>query len=57
MPWWLTFALDWFPAVLVALAITWWLELPLGATLVVFLLIAGVTRVSVRAWKRARGIG
>jgi hypothetical protein len=57
MPWWLTFALDWFPAVLVALAITWWLDLPLGATLVVFLLIAGVTRVSVRAWKRARGIG
>jgi hypothetical protein len=55
MPWWLTLALDWFPAVLVALLAKWWLELPLGATVLVFLIVVGVTKVAQRLVRAARG--
>lgn len=46
MPWWLSIALDWFPAVLVALLVAWWLDLPpvSGATLLVFLMVVGTTK-------------
>lgn len=55
MPWWLSFALDWFPAVLVALAAMWWLELPIGASIVVFLLVVGISRLVQRLLRRGGG--
>lgn len=55
MPWWLSFALDWFPAVVVALAVAWWLELPLGATVVLFLLVVGASRLVQRLFRRGAG--
>jgi hypothetical protein len=55
VPWWLTLALDWFPAVLVALLMAWWLDLPLGATVLVFLIVVGITKVAQRLVRAARG--
>ena len=55
MPWWLTLALDWFPAVVVAMLAAWWLDLPLGATVLVFLIVVGVTKVVQRVVRAARG--
>lgn len=57
MPWWLTLALDWFPAVLVALLAGWWLDLPLGAMALVFLIVVGITKVVQRVVRAARGGG
>lgn len=57
MPWWLTLALDWFPAVLVALVAAWWLDLPLGAMVLVFLIVVGLTKAVQRIVRAARGRG
>lgn len=55
MPWWLTLALDWFPAVLVALAAGWWLDLPIGAMALVFLIVVGITKAGQRIVRAVRG--
>lgn len=57
MPWWLTLVLDWFPAVLVALLVGWWLDLPLGAMLLVFLIVVGITKLVQRLARAVRGAG
>lgn len=57
MPWWLAFALDWFPAAVVALVATWWLDLPLGATVLVFLLVVAATKLGQRVVRAVRGTG
>jgi hypothetical protein len=55
MPWWLQASLDWFPALIIGLGISFWLDLPLGATLLTILIIAGISRVTTKLWQRARG--
>ncbi|MCC7281970.1 MAG: hypothetical protein IT556_06275 [Acetobacteraceae bacterium] len=55
MPWWLSFALDWFPAVLVALLAGWWLDLPPGAMVLVFLMLVGLSMMIRRAARALRG--
>jgi hypothetical protein len=54
MPWWVQAALDWFPAVILGLIGSYLLELPTGATLLLILIIAGITRVLTRLWQRVR---
>jgi hypothetical protein len=54
MPWWVQAGLDWFPAVIMGLIGGYVLELPIGATLLLILIIAGITRVLIRLWQRMR---
>lgn len=55
MPWWIQAGIDWFPALALGLVVAWLLDLPVGAAVLLTLLIAAFWRLGARALRGLRG--
>jgi hypothetical protein len=49
MPWWIVAGINWLPALALSLGVAWLLDLPIGAAVLLTLLIAAVCRFGARA--------